>query len=612
MTSAASSSSSSAVPVFIRIETNGDYRHGKDRRAAPFALRINAFADRRSNRSFSATVNPQEQVSHGVLEEWIERGEMGLKPGMDVKVAERIVNPALKAQRVFSDVMKEFVSWAGPTVTLIDHRFYHGAKATMKEEFARADETPVWERADLQWRIFDTDWFWKSASPGFMGREMMALEDMCRVMRVDLGDDVHAQAIHHAKLWRRVTKGADTRQLYRLMRGASPGVNVAKAVKAALPKRLLVLMDYETTGRIPSKYDGPFPRITEVAAKVFGDDSSEYQALVKPGIPIPMEVQKITGITDRMVAGKNVWAIEGRNYRDWKLRQSRFGIIPMDEWAHNGHMFDHRIQRKANTEAGIPPLPFVRQGDSLHWLRKATKFVLGMDLKSHAMDKLRVTFALPPSNAHRALDDVRDLEQLIYKMGESLTPEQWEQVWVAHGPPSRRLKGKGADDGWCVWESIKTLYRIVHGKELVVEASTRKRGGSSSSSSSSSTSSSRPAVKPLGQVKRKRAEEEPVVEEMKVAKEEPKRQRRLLRLVDRQAALQVSRPSQPAIDDLQLQALDDLRKGAEMISQALQQFGTARASSSSSSSRKTPVISLISSDSETDSDLDIDWVSDDD
>jgi len=63
---------------------------------------------------------------------------------------------------------------------------------------------------------------------------------------------------------------------------------------------LFVAFDVETTGLIAG-----VDRIVELAAVLFdGDEVGEvFSSLVNPGVPMPEEVSKVTGITDEMLAG---------------------------------------------------------------------------------------------------------------------------------------------------------------------------------------------------------------------------------------------------------------------------------------------------------------------
>src|SRR5579872_3981925 len=69
---------------------------------------------------------------------------------------------------------------------------------------------------------------------------------------------------------------------------------------------ILLGADTETTGLDPAH-----DRITEIGLCLYDTDTKQpvqiYGSLVKPGIPIPAELEKLTGITNAMV---NTYGIE--------------------------------------------------------------------------------------------------------------------------------------------------------------------------------------------------------------------------------------------------------------------------------------------------------------
>ena len=65
-----------------------------------------------------------------------------------------------------------------------------------------------------------------------------------------------------------------------------------------IPMRRFAFIDLETTGVSPS-----VDRITEIGIVLVDGDTTiqEWSTLVDPGIPIPSEIQALTGITNQMV-----------------------------------------------------------------------------------------------------------------------------------------------------------------------------------------------------------------------------------------------------------------------------------------------------------------------
>jgi DNA polymerase III epsilon subunit-like protein len=73
----------------------------------------------------------------------------------------------------------------------------------------------------------------------------------------------------------------------------------SKAVEAI---NRYVVFDVETTGLFPARGD----RVIEIGAVVLdnGRVAQQFHSLVNPGRPIPKSVQKLHGITNKMLAGE--------------------------------------------------------------------------------------------------------------------------------------------------------------------------------------------------------------------------------------------------------------------------------------------------------------------
>ncbi len=79
------------------------------------------------------------------------------------------------------------------------------------------------------------------------------------------------------------------------------GLRESPGSSPSLREARFVVVDLETTGA-SAVYD----RVTEVAAVVVEDGriGQVFETLVDPGVPIPPFITRLTGIDDRMVAGK--------------------------------------------------------------------------------------------------------------------------------------------------------------------------------------------------------------------------------------------------------------------------------------------------------------------
>jgi len=94
-------------------------------------------------------------------------------------------------------------------------------------------------------------------------------------------------------------RSSQLRQIVELEKAGIP-VEVLNVAYRYNPEQLYVVVDIETTGLMT-----PYNRITEVAAvKVKGGEVVDrFQTLLNPRRPIPRDIQKLTGITNEMVAG---------------------------------------------------------------------------------------------------------------------------------------------------------------------------------------------------------------------------------------------------------------------------------------------------------------------
>jgi DNA polymerase-3 subunit epsilon len=165
----------------------------------------------------------------------------------------------------------------------------------------------------------------------------------------------------------------------------------------ALADRRWVFVDVETTGASPAR-----ERVTEVGVVTVDTDGdaqrvSEWSSLVNPGVPIPAEIQWLTGITNAMVRDAPRFADLAELLYD-RLADAIFV-------AHNAR-FDY----------GFLKAEFARAG--YDW-RAATLCTVRLsrhlypDRGPHSLDAIVERFGLDGGERHRALGDARLLWRLI-------------------------------------------------------------------------------------------------------------------------------------------------------------------------------------------------------
>lgn len=157
-----------------------------------------------------------------------------------------------------------------------------------------------------------------------------------------------------------------------------------------LPTRW-VFVDLETTGMHPAR-----ERVTEVAAITVDIDGAatrteEWSALVNPGVPIPAEIQWLTGITNDMVRAAPVFSdiVE-------PLLERLHGAVFV---AHNAR-FDYGFLRAEFKRVGIQ-----WQAPTLCTVRLSR--LLDADRGGHSLDALAARYDLQSDQRHRALGDAR-------------------------------------------------------------------------------------------------------------------------------------------------------------------------------------------------------------
>ena len=176
-----------------------------------------------------------------------------------------------------------------------------------------------------------------------------------------------------------------------------------------LPPELLALGDFafidvETTGAKPLE-----DRVTEVAIIRFrsSGEVERWQSLVNPGVPIPAEIQALTGITSAMVR-------DAPGYFDVRddIRRMLEGAVFV---AHNAR-FDY----------GFIKNEFRRHGeaftaDVLCTVRLSRK--LYPDADGHGLDAIIARHELRGFDRHRAMGDTEATAAFVIKAGDDHSPD---------------------------------------------------------------------------------------------------------------------------------------------------------------------------------------------
>lgn len=162
-----------------------------------------------------------------------------------------------------------------------------------------------------------------------------------------------------------------------------------------------VVFDIETTG-LSNQND----RITEIGAVrvANGEIKDTFGTYADPGMPIPEDITKLTGITDEMVAG-------APNQRDAVQAFLDFvgGRMLI---AHNAD-FDMGFIRHVCEKNGI-------EFDHAYLDTVALSRYLNPELKNHKLDTVAKYFSLEDFNHHRAYDDAAILAKIFLCMVEKM------------------------------------------------------------------------------------------------------------------------------------------------------------------------------------------------
>ncbi|MCO4770153.1 MAG: 3'-5' exonuclease [Deltaproteobacteria bacterium] len=163
-----------------------------------------------------------------------------------------------------------------------------------------------------------------------------------------------------------------------------------------------VSVDVETTG-----FDREACRVTEVGIVRFerGQIAERWGSLINPGVPIPEDSTKVTGITDAMVADQPSladlkWEIYGR------LRDRLFVAWNAE--------FDWDFLQNELTRCGLT-LPSVPILDPLVWARR----LMPSDNR-HNLGAICDKFGIPLENAHRAEDDAEACGRVVLRLADKV------------------------------------------------------------------------------------------------------------------------------------------------------------------------------------------------
>lgn len=163
-----------------------------------------------------------------------------------------------------------------------------------------------------------------------------------------------------------------------------------------------IFYDTETTGVRPDK-----DRVIEIAA--FDPvQNRTFEKLINPGIPIPPDATAIHHISNEMVKDAPSFAQIGIEFTEFCSGETV--LI-----AHNNDTFDMLFLRNEYNRHGLE-LPQWKYLDSLKWARRYRP-----DLPRHSLQFLREVYQIAANNAHRALDDVIVLHQVVSYMMDDIS-----------------------------------------------------------------------------------------------------------------------------------------------------------------------------------------------
>jgi DNA polymerase-3 subunit epsilon len=176
-----------------------------------------------------------------------------------------------------------------------------------------------------------------------------------------------------------------------------------------MPERRYAFVDLETSGVSPAD-----DRITEIGIVLVDGDAlvEEWSSLVDPGVPIPPEIQALTGITNEMVRGAPRFA----------------DLLPEVAARLAGRVF---VAHNARFDYGFLKAEFRRTGerftaDVLCTVRLSRR--LFPQYGSHRLDALIDRHRLPAADRHRALGDARVIRGFLQALARDAAPDESERA----------------------------------------------------------------------------------------------------------------------------------------------------------------------------------------
>ena len=182
----------------------------------------------------------------------------------------------------------------------------------------------------------------------------------------------------------------------------------------------IILLDFEATDLL-SPTAMPLesqPHVTEVGALALDPESldvvAEFSSLVNPGIPIPEQSKKITGITDEMVADAPSFAALYPRMVDFFLGAE---TLVAHNLTYDRGVLAGELQRLGKLlEFPWPPRHVCTV--------ELTELFEGKNLRQEYL--YEKVIGRPADQTHRALDDVKQLYEIVQWLRSPTPIEGWD------------------------------------------------------------------------------------------------------------------------------------------------------------------------------------------